>query len=147
MHNAGSLQVIAQSARHEQTEHAKIADQRPPGVGECGRSIAFDQPMRRPGKRIAGKWHCQERPSIGDDANGQERNRQTGPYIVKRARGPLAMLAQVKRPEFAISGEPFRHGQTPAVILLSKAAKRSLPHLLKASQRFFVVLRHDHNLD
>ena len=147
MGNASRLQVRAQATGDKQTEHAEIAYQRPQGVGECGWAIPLDESMGRPSKGVTGKWHGQQRPSVVGDTHAQEHQGQARAYIMKGARGRFAVLAQVKRPEFAIRGDPFRHGHNPAVILLSKAAERSLPHLFKASQRFFVVRAHDHNLD
>lgn len=147
MRNAGGLQVRSQSSGDKQAEHAEVAEQRPPRVSEGGRAIAFDQSVGRPRKSVAGKRHRQQRPSVRDYPNGQKSQRQRRADIVKGTRRRFAVLAEVKRPEFAVGFEPFRHAKISAVILLSTATERSLPHLLKVSQHFLSRFGAITNLD
>ena len=110
------------AAGQHESEHAEIADERPPRMGKGGRPIAFNQEMPSPGDAVAHGQPKQSKPGTPDSQHDdKDKHAQHGAAGMQDAIHPLGVLLNVVDKKLVIVGEVRRwHGERSMVSALAE---------------------------
>lgn len=114
----------SESARDPKAEHAKITDQRPPRIGECRRSVFFDENMTGPGESVSGDGHEKQSCGFVKKPKSEQQYHQTCAHVVQPPGQRFAVFLKIKGPKRIIRGESSCHAIPQNALFLSSFIHR-----------------------
>src|SRR5262245_13850648 len=118
----GALDFRSHPAQEHQTEHAKVATERPEGMGEGCRAVPLEGEVPHPGQPVSGHGRCRQPGRRYKDAGNYGNTDERGPDEMEDPRPGPHVLRHIERPELLVA----------AVALLHGAHARSTPVRLQA---------------